>query len=145
MPVKIKFMPMILKIILPSIILGIYHFVSRITLRAGVANLLAINLFAWFDYLILPILIILETVRRKRKYYGRSYKLAFYYCLLPGFIMSFDLSYGMFATGHGYGLANYIVYLKDDGFWTFIVISFFSGLIGLFVNFIWNKISKVKN
>ena len=137
------FMKKIILVVLPSFFLGVYLFFSGLIIRGFYPiPFLLLDFLTFLDYLFLPIITIFMTVVIKRKFFGRSNKLALYFSLIPGFVLSVDFSYGIFTMGHGYGLTNYLKYLAEDGFWWFIILSLLSSVIGLLVNFTWNKIRK---
>ena len=141
MPAKI--MQKIIKVTIPSALLLIYYFFSQVFVREkiGIENINLLNLIALIDFAILPIITISLTVVIKRYIYPQSYRKTFFISMLPGFIFSIDFSYGWFAMGHGYGLINYLAYAVTWGLWIFLIVALLSGLIGLLIDFIWNKIS----
>lgn len=98
-----------------------------------------INKITYFDYAIMPLIVILVTVIIIRKNFGTANITVFKYSLIPGAFFSIDFGYGFFKMGHGEGLFSFLLFAVTWGLQVYLVAPFLSGIIGMSMNFFWNK------
>lgn len=94
-----------------------------------------------FDLLffILPFFLLFEIVKRKRLFQrDDSYGTTFLFSLIPGFISGTVFGYGWYMMGHGGPLSE----LLHAVFWPVLIFSTISGLLGLFFDYIFQRMEK---
>ena len=139
-------LPNTLKILFPAIIyaalmFGVYFYMGYIAIKYKLDLIYFGTFFGYFLpllYIILPFLLIIELVRRRRKYIkNKSNSITFQAAMYPGIILGITFSYNFYIWSNG----SFSVFL----IWSLIFIPLLlliSGLLGILIDLIWNKMKK---
>lgn len=89
-----------------------------------------------------PIFLLLSLIRNFRFYHKKraNLKSLFLYSLIPGFLLGFQVSYGLYAVGHGNDFIKAILPFLTIGIFFGLV----SGISGLIINSFVGFLKKLK-
>lgn len=90
------------------------------------------------SFLVIPIILIFETVRRRRKFWEQApHNVRFLLYMAPGAVPGIAIAYGIWSMGHGFFILDFVFVSVVA-----LVISVFSGLLGILMDDLFDRLKK---